>query len=425
MLYPNMFLVRDAELGVIYSPLLGKFFSVNLEGLELIDQFIKAGMPPDHEFHAFLAERGFFQEVELPRKSEIGSYAPRELTMSVTSACNLRCIYCYALTCNVFTDLPWQIIEISIQQMYEYARKRKDKEVELSFHGTGETTVRWDVMVKAVNYALSILPNGWNIKFTLVTNGTLIDDEKAMFLAKHNFSVVLSIDGMEKVQNQLRPKADGTGSFTEAINGAKALVRHNVYFAMRSTITGINQDDMLDFLELCASIGCKEISVAPFSLTGRGENGVPDIDAPRFIKCYIETKRRAKELGVIFSMPSDYLDNASARYCNADGESFAIMPDGQISCCTRVTRSDDSLADIFFIGEVTQAGVSVNEVRLAYLKLLNLYNFSECTNCFAKFTCAGGCHHTRLISGNRQPQNYCEIMQGVLWNTLKEAALGQ
>lgn len=420
-LYDGIFLIEDESLGVVYAPLLGKFFQVSADGLRIIRDFIRNNKPDTYDFYQYLDANGFFQEVELPRTASEGPFNSREMTISVTTACNLRCIYCYARGGTLFVNLPWEKIAVSIRQMYQYAIQRGDKGVELSFHGTGESTLKWEVMVRAVEYALELLPNGWSIDFTLVTNGTLITDEKARFLAKHKFSVVLSMDGSEKVQNQLRPKADGSGSFDDALQGARNLVKHEVHFAMRSTITGYNQGGMMEFLELCASIGCKTISVAPFSLTGRGEDGVPDIDPLKFVEHYIQAKVRASELGVDFSMPSDYLDNVSARYCNADGETMAVMPDGNVSCCTRVTNESDSLSWMFFVGKVTETGVHIDQAKVDALKTLNLYNFPECSGCFAKYTCGGGCHHTRIINGFVQPANYCHMMRGVLWNTLKLA----
>ncbi|NMC08810.1 radical SAM protein [Candidatus Microgenomates bacterium] len=422
-IFPNLFIVSDDYDEVVYSPLLGKFFYVSCDGIKLINDFLDIGKPENHEFYQYLLENNFFQEVELPREAKKESFGGKDLTISITSACNLRCIYCYARAGNDFKDLPWKYIEISIRKMIDSAQRKGEREVELSFHGTGESIVRWDTMVKTVNFLLKEKPVDWKANFHLVTNGTLIDDEKASFLAKHNFSVVLSFDGTADIQNILRPKADGTGSFDDAINGAKSLVRFSVPFTMRSTITGLNQDEMLDFLELCASIGCKEISVAPFSLTGRGESGVPDINAEKFVTHYIACKKRARELNVSFSMPSDHLDNASARYCGADGETFAVMPDGSISCCTRVTHRDDVLGEVFFVGDITDSGIEIQQEKIRKLQSFNMYHFPECQGCFAKFTCGGGCHHTRLISGNKQPENYCEIMRGVLWNTLRDAAL--
>jgi uncharacterized protein len=269
---------------------------------------------------------------------------------------------------------------------------------------------------------MELLPEGWTISFSLVTNGTLIDDEKARFLKKHNFSVVLSMDGIEEVQNTLRPKANGAGSFNDVLAGMKALVENEVSFAVRTTVTGLNQDTMLEFLKLCASHGCKEISVAPFSATGRGEEGVDDVDPDIFIKNYLLAKERATELGMVFITPSDYLDNVSLRYCNADGESMAVMPEGIISCCTRVTKKSDSLVDMFVIGQVTEDGVEINQSQVEKLKKLNLLNYPECQDCFVKYTCSGGCHHTRFLNGGHQPASYCKIMRAVVWNTLKNAA---
>jgi uncharacterized protein len=422
-IHPNIFFVEEGNIGVIYAPLLGKFFYVPEEAFSIILTYIEEGKSVENDFHKYLVSEGFFEEVESPRVAKEGLFNSKEVTVSLTSACNLRCIYCYANAGINFCDLPWVLIEKSIQQLYIYANERNDNNVELSFHGTGESLVRWQTMVKAVNYAIQLLPMDWTINFSLVTNGTLIDDEKAKFLKKHNFSVVLSMDGIEKIQNRLRPKADGTGSFKDALSGMKALVENDILFAVRTTVTGLNQDTMLEFLELCAANGCKEISAAPFSATGRGEDGVDDVDPDIFIKNYLLAKERALELGITFLTPSDCLDNASVRYCNADGESMAIMPEGIISCCTRVTRSTDPLVETFIIGQVTEQGVEIDQSKVEKLKTLNLHNYPECQDCFVKYTCSGGCHHTRLLNDGHQPLSYCKIVRGVVWDTLKKAAL--
>lgn len=422
-IHPNIFFVYQDGFGVVHAPLLGKFFSVPAEAMGIVWNYLDSGKPETHYFHQHLVSEGFFEEATMPRIAKDGPFNSREVTISLTSACNLRCIYCYACAGINFCNLPWELVEKSIQQLYVYANERNDTDVELSFHGTGETLVRWQVMVKAVNYAMELLPEGWTISFSLVTNGTLIDDEKAKFLKEHNFSVVLSMDGIEEIQNVLRPKADGTGSFNDVLAGMKALVENEVSFAVRTTVTGLNQDTMLEFLELCASHGCKEISAAPFSATGRGKDGVDDVDPEIFVKNYLLAKKRATELGMTFITPSDCLNNISLRYCNADGESMAVMPEGIISCCTRVTKKSDPLVDVFVIGQVTKDGVEINQTQVEKLKELNLLNYPECQDCFVKYTCSGGCHHTRLLNGGHQPASYCKIMRAVVWDTLKNAAL--
>lgn len=421
-LHTDIFLIQENSAAVVYAPLLGKFFSLESEGLKIISDYLEKGSPKEHIFYQHLEKEGFLKVVEQPRTAREGPLNSREVTLSITSACNLRCIYCYANAGFNPLNLRWKIIEKSIEQAYKFATERGDDEIELGFHGTGESLVRWPVMVKAVDYALKLLPRNWKAYFSLVTNGTLINDERAKYLKKHNFSVVLSMDGVKDIQNKLRPKANGEGSFEDVLFGIRMLVKYEVPFAIRTTISGINQDSMLDFLELCASNGCKEISVSPFSMTGRGLKGVPDINPEAFIRDYIAAKDRAKVLGIEFFTPSDGLDNASARYCNADGESFAVMPEGVISACTRVTKSDDALSDLFIIGEVTSTGVEINQQKVDELKTLNLYQFSECTECFVKYTCSGGCHHTRLINQGMQPKSYCKIIRSVVWDTLSKAA---
>ncbi|MEA3357427.1 MAG: SPASM domain-containing protein, partial [Patescibacteria group bacterium] len=121
-----------------------------------------------------------------------------------------------------------------------------------------------------------------------------------------------------------------------------------------------------------------------------------------------------------FSTVSDLLDTVSARYCNADGNNFAVMPDG-ISSCTRVTRSSDELSEMFFIGSWDEEGLQIDENKVRELRGLNLYSFSSCDECFARFSCSGGCHHDRFSSSPpSMPEGHCEIIRMILWEKLRK-----
>lgn len=340
----------------------------------------------------------------------------------MTSSCNLRCRYCYADGGIRNVDLSEDKIISAIHQLREYSHTIGFDSVDIGFHGTGESLVKFDTLVRTVNYTKKVFKKGPKINFSLVTNGTLISEKVAKFLKKNKFTVVLSFDGPEEIQNYLRPKADNTGSFNAVILGAKNLVKYKVPFDMRATVTGINQSSLVEFVELCGSIPCRFVSVSPVSITGRAEeSGIEELEPEVFVHNYFLAKQRAKELGVELSIPSDYLDNVSARYCNGDGESMAVMPEGFISCCTRVTQSSDILSDLFFIGEFTSQGIEIWQDKVDNLKRYNLYNFNECDSCFVKFSCSGGCHHTRILNGGVQPESYCKVIKSILWNTLQEA----
>jgi len=95
-MYPNLFLVQQDGIGVVYSPLLGKFFYANGDGMAIIAEYLQLGKPGNHPFHEHLESNGFFHTVEPPRTANDEWFNSRELTVSMTSACNLRCVYCYA-----------------------------------------------------------------------------------------------------------------------------------------------------------------------------------------------------------------------------------------------------------------------------------------------------------------------------------------
>lgn len=419
---PNIFLIQNGGKGVVYNPLLGKFFSVNAEGFEIIKDYLKNGLQENHLFHGVLLSNGLLASAELPKKGKEGRFSPREVTLSLSSGCNLRCTYCYAYGGVNPISLSWQAIVSSVNQLFIFAKESEEQEVVLSFHGTGEALTKWNTLIETVEYAQEKLPVGLKLKFALVTNGTLIDDAKAKWLKDYDFAITVSMDGLEETQNKQRPKADGSGSYQDVVNGIKALVRVDANFAVRCTITGYNQSEMVEFLELCASLGCKDVSVVPFSSTGRGEVGIEPINSVKFVQSYIQAQERAKELGVRFSTPSGYLDNISARYCDGDGNIFAVMPCGSISSCTRVTRQEDSLASKFFIGRIDGSkGIEISQEKVEALRDLNLYSFPECQDCYAKFSCCGGCHHTRLINGG-VPRDYCEIIRNVIWYHLEGLA---
>lgn len=419
---PNVFLIVCGGKGVVYNPLLGKFFSVNAEGFEIINDYLQNGLQEKHIFHEVLLNNGLLVSADLPKKGREGNFYSREVTLSLSGGCNLRCIYCYANGGINPKFLSWKSITRSVDQLFMFAKTSEEQEATLSFHGTGEALTRWGTLVKTVEYAQKQKPAEIKLRFALVTNGTLIDDVKAEWLKNRDFAITVSMDGLEEIQNKQRPKADGSGSYDDVVEGIKALVKVDANFAVRSTITGNNQSEMVEFLELCASLGCKDVSVVPFSSTGRGEKGIEPIDPTKFVESYILAQERAAVLGVRFSTPSGSLNNVSARYCDGDGNIFAVMPCGSISSCTRVTRAEDSLASKFFIGNVNgEHGIEIFQEKVKALRDLNLYSFPECQNCYAKFSCCGGCHHTRLINGG-VPKDYCEIIRGVMWYHLEKLA---
>jgi len=417
----NIFLIEKGEIGIVYAPLLGKFFSVDNEGITLVKEYI-VNPKKENAFYQYLQENEFFQEVALPQGRIGEKYRPVELYLSLTSGCNLACRYCYARAGENTRRLSRGKIEVSINQLYQYAIEKGEKEIEITFHGTGEATVEWKTLVKTVEYALQELPEDLKLYFSLVTNGVLLNEKKVQFLKQHEFSITVSIDGLEKVQNLQRPYRNGEGTFSAVVESIRLLVKHDVEFGIRTTITGENQEEMVEFVKFCSNLGCKAIYLVPYSKTGRGEDGIASVDPEKFIQDYAYLLCKSKEWSIKVHTPSDDLSRVRAGFCDADGSIFAVMSDGYVSSCTRVTRADEPLAKMFFIGEVTEDGVSIDPEKISVLRELNVYSFVECKNCFTRFICAGGCYVDRKIG--EFSKESCYITREVVWSQILHLLYG-
>ena len=411
----NIFLIEKGELGIVYAPLLGKFFSVDDDGIALVKEYI-ANPEEGNEFFQYLLENDFLQEAAIPQGRVGEKYGPTELYLSLTSGCNLACRYCYARAGENTRRLSWERIEASIEQLYRYAKEKGEDEIEITFHGTGEATVEWKTLVKTVEYALHTLPEDWKIYFSLVTNGVLLNEERVRFLKQHEFSITVSMDGLERVQNLQRPFRNGNGTFHAVTEGVRLLVKHEVEFGVRTTITGENQGEMVEFVKFCSELGCKAIYLVPYSRAGRGEEGIASVNPELFIQDYTYLLGQSEEWGIKVHTLSDDVGRVSAGFCDADGSIFAVMPDGSVSSCTRVTRADEAIAKMFFIEEVTEEGVYIDPAKVSQLRQLNVYSFAECNNCFARFVCAGGCHADRLT--RELSEESCYITREVVWSQI-------
>ncbi len=420
---PHIYLIwnGDGE-GVVYSPLGGRLFTADGKALAIVRDYIRTGKSPSHAFHSVLEKYHFLDAITAPHVTDNAEFNPREVMISLSTLCNLNCMYCYANLGEQHQSMPWDIVARTVDQLFVYSED--DGRVGITFHGTGESVTKWNELVRTVQYALSKRTKDVGVEFTLVTNGSLIDSDKAHFLKRHGFYVSVSMDGLTDIQNRQRPKLNGSGSFDDVVRGLKALIHQEVRLAVRTTVTGHNQAEIVAFLEFCADLGCKEIITIPYSAVGRGATAVPPVDPEIFVDNYMRAFERAQELAVRLSTTTDDFRRIRARFCGADGRNFAVMPDGSVSCCSRITKREDPLASVFFIGSISEAGVRIDQGRVRSLRDLNLYSFRQCDECFARFTCAGGCPSDRLTFGEL-PKEHCTIVRSIIWYKLRRCAKGR
>lgn len=408
----NLYLLEGDSVVIAYFPLQSKAVFVTQKGKEEIKAYF-LGDGKDIRITNFLKENKldpFMLENIFPQES---LYQPRELTLSLTSGCNLSCLYCYADAGKNVKTMKLEVAKAAIDIVISNL-KNTDK-LKIIFHGGGESLVVFPLMKKIVLYA----SRKWKGEksFLLVTNGTLIDEQKAKWFKRNNFKIAISFDGPKDIQDKIRPMRCKGSSYDSCLRGMCFLQKEGVSFSIRSTLTMENISRIKE-IQIVASLFDASLKVEPVTQTGRGEFNVPPIAPEEFLREYSSAKEYSKSFGhkIRTSYDRDLLPLSN--YCGGNGRIMCVLPSGEISSCTRVTKESDDFSDKFFIGKIGNGKLYLYEDRLSELRNLSVSNFEQCRDCFAKWYCAGGCHHTRLSHGMIIPEQHCTIAKNMLWQNL-------
>lgn len=330
----------------------------------------------------------------------------KSLCIHTSHACNLRCRYCFAEGGD-FGDTTGSLMmskEIG-EQAIDFAIKNSStrKNLELDFFG-GEPLTNWQVTEHLINYARQQGKlHEKNIKLTLTTNCTLITDEISKFLTEQNVMLVLSLDGRPAVHDKMRPCANGSDSYEQAIAGFKKVIatRGDRNYYIRGTFTRENMDFSKDVLHL-AQFG-KELSLEPV-VTKDERYAFTEKDLPELYQEYDELARQylaAKKRGDGFNFFhfNVALDNGPCLAkrlsgCGAGHEYFAVTPDGDLYPCHQFVGREE-----YKVGSIS-TGVENKELSQKF-RGAHILNKPECQKCWAKFHCSGGCHaNAELMNGD-------------------------
>ncbi len=331
----------------------------------------------------------------------INNYSDREcvvkaLCLHVAHDCNLACKYCFAGKGEYQGEKELMSFEVgkkAIDFLVKNSGSRRNLEVD--FFG-GEPLMNFDVVKKLVSYARSIEDeNNKHFRFTLTTNGVLLNDEVMEYLNDNMDNVVLSIDGRESIHNTMRPFPNGAPSYDVIIDKfiKFAKLRKDKSYYVRGTFTHNNLDFASDVIHL-ADLGFKQISVEPVVAKPTEDYAIKEEDLP---KLYEEYDRLAKEMVRRHGTKEDFnffhfmidLEGGPCVYkrlsgCGSGTEYLAVTPSGDLYPCHQFV-GDES----FLMGNV-DSGIRATDIRDKF-KSCNVYAKDECKNCFARFYCSGGC----------------------------------
>ena len=321
----------------------------------------------------------------------------KALCLHVSHDCNLACKYCFAEEGKYHQGkrelMSFEVGKRALDFLVENSGNRHNLEVD--FFG-GEPLMNFDVVKQLVKYGRSIEDKyDKKFRFTLTTNGVLLNDEILEFANKEMGNLVLSIDGRKEVHDRMRPFCGGQGSYDAIVGKLKhaADSRNQTDYYVRGTFTRNNLDFSEDVKHL-ADLGFEQISVEPVVAGPEADYSIREEDVPYILEQYdllakelIERKKRGE--GVNFFHFMIDLEGGPCVYkrlsgCGSGTEYLAVTPTGDLYPCHQFVGMDDfKLGDVF-------TGINNTELQDKF-KLCNVYAKEQCRDCFALFYCSGGC----------------------------------
>ncbi len=320
----------------------------------------------------------------------------KALCLHIAHDCNLGCRYCFAEEGEYHGNRGLMSFEVGKQALdFLVANSGARRNLEVDFFG-GEPTMNFEVVKQLVEYGRSIeAEKNKNFRFTLTTNGILLDDDMMAFANKEMANVVLSIDGRKTVNDYMRPTRNGKSSYDVIVPKFQkfAKLRNETNYYVRGTYTHHNLDFSEDVLHL-ADLGFTQISVEPVVAPLDTDYAIQEADLPKLLEEYdkladamIERKKAGKDFNFFhFMIDLDQGPCVAKRLsgCGSGTEYLAVTPWGDLYPCHQFVGQDE-----FKLGDVWK-GIDHTAVQEEF-KCCNVYAKPACRECFARFYCSGGC----------------------------------
>ena len=320
----------------------------------------------------------------------------KALCLHIAHDCNLACKYCFAEEGEYKGHrelMSYEVGKRALDFLIENSGSRRNLEVD--FFG-GEPLMNWQVVKDLVAYGRE-QEKIYNKKFrfTLTTNGVLLNDEIMEFANKEMANVVLSIDGRKEVNDQMRPSRNGKGSYDLIVPKFEKVAesRNQTNYYVRGTFTRNNLDFSNDVLHL-ADLGFKQISVEPVVSLPEEPYAIREEDLPQIYEEYDKLARemiKRKKEGKGFNFFHFMIDLTGGPCvakrlsgCGSGTEYLAVTPWGDLYPCHQFVGEDE-----FLLGNVFE-GIK-NTTSCDEFKCCNVYAKDKCRDCFARFYCSGGC----------------------------------
>lgn len=333
----------------------------------------------------------------------------KALCLHIAHTCNLNCAYCFASQGKYHGDRAVMSFEVGKQALdFLVAHSGTRRNLEVDFFG-GEPLMNFQVVKDLVAYARSIEKEaGKNFRFTLTTNGLLIDDDVIDFANRECSNVVLSLDGRKEIHDRYRVDYAGNGSWEKIVPKFQKLVnsRGGKNYYMRGTFTHANPD-FLEDIKVMLDLGFRELSMEPVVAAEGDASALTDADLPIVMEQYeklAELMIQKRKEGDPFTFYHYMIDLTGGPCiykrisgCGSGTEYMAVTPWGDLYPCHQFVGEEK-----FKLGDIWK-GVENTAIQDDFMAC-NVYAREECRTCWARLYCSGGCaanayHATGSVRG--------------------------
>lgn len=323
----------------------------------------------------------------------------KAMCLHVVHDCNLKCKYCFASQGDFGGFKAYMTPEVgkkSLKYLVDNSGARKYLEVD--FFG-GEPLMDFDLIKELVEYGDKIAEEkNKKFRFTVTTNGVLLDDEKIEYINEHMHNVVLSLDGRKEVNDSMRMTVNDKGSYDLITPKFQKLIegRKDKNYYVRGTFTKHNLDfseDVKHFRDL----GFNLSSVEPVVDASYDEFAIDENDLPTILAEYEKMAKEYADLQIkgddfkFFHFMIDLSQGPCVikrmQGCGAGCEYVAVTPEGDIYPCHQFVGNED-----FKMANILDEEVVLPEDLQNKFLDAHVFNKESCKDCWAKFYCSGGCH---------------------------------
>lgn len=385
--YDVIALFEDTETSKIVEQLSDKYDKADIEeAISEVNQLKEDGQLFTQDIY-----QPFIEEFKDKRQTVV-----KALCLHIAHDCNLACKYCFAEEGEYHGRRAMMSFEVGKKALdFLVANSGSRVNLEVDFFG-GEPLMNWDVVKQLVEYGRSLEEsNHKKFRFTLTTNGVLLNDEIMEYLNKEMSNVVLSLDGRKEVNDRMRPFRTGKGSYDLIVPKFQKLAesRNQSDYYVRGTFTRDNLDFSEDVKHF-ADLGFKQMSIEPVVGPEEDPYSIREEDLPKIMEEYdklaLEYIKREKEgRGFNFFHFMIDLNQGPCVYkrlsgCGSGTEYLAVTPWGDFYPCHQFVGNEE-----FLMGNVDE-GIKRTDLVKTFGNC-NVYSKEKCKNCFARFYCSGGC----------------------------------